>query len=120
MRTRLRLYWEQSRGDDKGILAFLLAPLLLSFMWQFQGTLPFWLFGFAAGFAAYRRFAKPGVRLLLALGCLAVTGTTLIQNDMLSGSWIAPIMQLLWFTMAVPAGMHFGSVSHPQGDSRGR
>lgn len=112
MLNRLRLYWEQSRGDDKWLLGLMLVPLLLCFWWQFSGTLPFWLFGFAAGFASYRRFAKPGLGLLLALGTLAIVGTTLLQHDLLSASWTAPIMQLLWFTMALPAGMHFGTVSH--------
>ena len=113
MHNRWRLYREQSRADDWCVLALLLVPLLLAVSGQFQGTLPFWFFGSLAGFAAYRRFAKPGLNLMLALGALVMVATGLIQHDLLSSSWTAPITQLLWFSMAVPAGMHFGSVSHP-------
>ena len=112
MQDRLRLYREQSRPDDWCLLGLLLVPLLLTFTGQFPVTLPFWFLGSLAGFASYRRFAKPGLNLLLALGVLVTVATALIQHDMLSSSWTAPITQLLWFSLAVPAGMHFGSVSH--------
>jgi len=114
MLNRLRLYWEQSQGDDRCVLLFLLVPLLLSLSGQFPLTFPFWIFGAAAGFAGYRRFAKPGLGLLGILALVAIIGVTMLNHGLLSSTWTAPLSQMLWFCMAVPAGMHFGSISHPR------
>ncbi|MBX3168760.1 MAG: hypothetical protein KF760_15200 [Candidatus Eremiobacteraeota bacterium] len=111
MLQRLRLYWEQSRGDDRCVLAFLLFPPLLSLSGLFPTTILFWCLGALAGFAGYRRFARPGLRLLLMLGGLAVAGVLLLEHGLLSSSWTMPLSQLLWFCLAVPAGSHFGAVS---------
>ena len=111
MLQRLRLYWEQSRGDDRCVLLFLLFPPLLSLTGLFPTTILFWFLGAMCGFAGYRRFAKPGLRLLLVLGFLAIAGVTMLEHGWLSSSWTIPLSQLLWFCMAVPAGSHFGKVS---------
>lgn len=111
MLERLRLYWEQSRGDDRCVLLFLLLPLLASLTGLYPTTAWFWLIGFGAGFAGYRRFAKPGLRLLVGLGLFAIVGVTLLEHGFLSSGWTVPLSQLLWFCMAVPAGSHFGTVS---------
>lgn len=111
MLQRLRLYWEQSRGDDRCVLLFLLLPPLLSLTGLFPTTILFWFLGAMAGFAGYRRFAKPGLRLLLVLGALAIVGVTMLNHGLLSSSWTMPLSQLLWFCMAVPAGSHFGTIS---------
>ena len=111
MLQRLRLYWEQSRGDDRCVLLFLLFPPLLSLTGLFPTTIFFWFIGAMSGFAGYRRFAKPGLRLLLSLGVFAVVGVGLLEHGYLSSSWTMPLSQLLWLCMGVPAGSHFGTVS---------
>ncbi|MFN8611964.1 MAG: hypothetical protein U0931_30745 [Vulcanimicrobiota bacterium] len=112
MLERLRLYWEQSRGDDRCLLLFLLVPAGLSLTGLYPTTIFFWLIGLGAGFAGYRRFARPGLRLLVSLGVFAVVGILLLEHGMLSSSWTMPLSQLLWFCFGVPAGSHFGAVSH--------
>ena len=112
MLERLRLYWEQSRGDDRCDLLFLLFPALLSLTGLYPTTILFWLIGVMAGFAGYRRFAKPGMRLLVGLGLFAVVGILMLEHNLLSSSWTMPLSQLLWFCFGVPAGSHFGTVTH--------
>jgi len=114
VQQRLQLYREQARPEDWALLVLLSIPLMLCFWWQFQGTLPFWLMGFLAGLAAYRRYTRPVGGLLLLLGIVAVLGTTLVEHDWLSGAWVMPLTHLLWFVLAAPAGLHVGWVSHPR------
>ena len=111
MLERLRLYWEQSRGDDRCVFLFLLLPPLASLTGLYPTTIWFWLIGAAAGFAGHRRFAKPGLGLLVGMGLFAIIGVSLLEHGMLSSSWTVPLSQLLWLCMGVPAGSHFGAVS---------
>ena len=77
-------------------------------------ALPFWLLGFFQGAVTqgwFRRHQKLGAGLLASAFLAVVAANALLQHSYLSNAWTHPIINALWFLLAIPAGLHFWSLS---------
>lgn len=107
-------YNDNAAPEDRWLLGLMLLPVLFCFTTTFHSALPPWLLGFfqaALTHRWFRRYPRMGAGALILMAIAVIAANALLQYSYLSGAWTYRIIHVLWFLLAIPAGLHFWGIA---------